>query len=215
MILPHTAAQAVSIAARNVSREEADSQCGQCSTCACQPITTFGLCIFLKPQFAREHPDAMATSPLDALITVALRFRETYAGTTAQTTHRDHRDFDEPAGSPQPTLSSPLTSSIGLTSEWSQAFYRQALLGRPKKRDRFFCHRCGVTSTPHWRSGPDGRNTLCNVRSRPRGGFPTHIPDQPCGLKYAKVRKMYEEQCSGRVDIYHDEEACLKQGFMA
>lgn len=34
-----------------------------------------------------------------------------------------------------------------------------------------FCHLCGIMSTPQWRRGPDGRQSLCNA----------------CGLKFLKV----------------------------
>lgn len=36
-----------------------------------------------------------------------------------------------------------------------------------------YCHICGIKSTPEWRSGPQGRATLCNA----------------CGLRYAKKFK--------------------------
>ncbi|KAE9408319.1 hypothetical protein BT96DRAFT_1013411 [Gymnopus androsaceus JB14] len=36
---------------------------------------------------------------------------------------------------------------------------------------RLFCHSCNVRETPHWREGPDGQRTLCDM----------------CGLHYAKL----------------------------
>ncbi|KAH9461030.1 hypothetical protein MJO28_009822 [Puccinia striiformis f. sp. tritici] len=49
-------------------------------------------------------------------------------------------------------------------------------ISRPSnKRDRvdFLCLDCGVTQSPEWRKGPQGRKTLCNA----------------CGLRYAKKSK--------------------------
>lgn len=40
------------------------------------------------------------------------------------------------------------------------------------------CHRCGTTSTPEWRRGPDGARTLCNA----------------CGLYHAKLVKRKGEK---------------------
>eukprot|EP01105_Mastigella_eilhardi_P005167 TRINITY_DN16944_c0_g1_i1.p1 TRINITY_DN16944_c0_g1~~TRINITY_DN16944_c0_g1_i1.p1 ORF type:complete len:320 (+),score=116.42 TRINITY_DN16944_c0_g1_i1:86-961(+) len=37
-------------------------------------------------------------------------------------------------------------------------------------RSKLFCHKCGKTDTPQWRSGPNGPATLCNA----------------CGLQYAQ-----------------------------
>jgi len=43
----------------------------------------------------------------------------------------------------------------------------------PKRKRKVvaeFCAWCSISTTPEWRRGPDGKNTLCNA----------------CGLKYAK-----------------------------
>lgn len=38
--------------------------------------------------------------------------------------------------------------------------------------------------------------------------------NQPCGLKYAKVRKMYQEQCSTRIDGSPEANQYIKAGYM-
>jgi len=35
------------------------------------------------------------------------------------------------------------------------------------------CYHCSTRETPRWRTGPEGKNTLCNA----------------CGLRYAKYKK--------------------------
>lgn len=39
-------------------------------------------------------------------------------------------------------------------------------LRRKSKSEPLRCFHCGVTNTLHWRYGPNGKNTLCNVRLR-------------------------------------------------
>lgn len=34
---------------------------------------------------------------------------------------------------------------------------------KPIDKSNFKCQRCGITNTPEWRRGPEGRNTLCNA----------------------------------------------------
>lgn len=34
---------------------------------------------------------------------------------------------------------------------------------KPMDKSAFYCHHCGVKSTPEWRKGPDGKHTLCNA----------------------------------------------------
>lgn len=43
----------------------------------------------------------------------------------------------------------------------------------PKKYKIHLCVECGCTQSPEWRSGPTGKNTLCNA----------------CGLRHQKKEK--------------------------
>eukprot|EP00727_Mastigamoeba_balamuthi_P009775 m51a1_g542 putative gata-binding transcription factor (226) ;mRNA; f:424345-425591 len=49
--------------------------------------------------------------------------------------------------------------------------------GRPPLKKPMFCMQCGTTSTPEWRRGERGPNTLCNA----------------CGLQYSKRRRIERE----------------------
>ena len=60
--------------------------------------------------------------------------------------------------------------------------------GKKRKRERthvrkvgYVCTHCGSTSTPEWRKGPLGKNTLCNA----------------CGLQFAKNLKRHQ-QCKDK-----------------
>lgn len=44
---------------------------------------------------------------------------------------------------------------------------------KPTDKSKFYCYQCDTTSTPEWRRGPQGKNTLCNA----------------CGLFYSSFNK--------------------------
>lgn len=46
------------------------------------------------------------------------------------------------------------------------AVEKKKRLRRKSKSEPLRCFHCGVTNTLHWRYGPNGKNTLCNVRRR-------------------------------------------------
>ncbi|RYP72464.1 hypothetical protein DL770_007966 [Monosporascus sp. CRB-9-2] len=77
--------------------------------------------------------------------------------------HGHNHDYDE-ARDPEQSVSS--SKRVHLTPEAEQ---RSKGHNSDSKRA---CQRCGRTDTPEWRTGPEGRKTLCNV----------------CGLLYAKQR---------------------------
>ncbi|RYO74354.1 hypothetical protein DL764_010879 [Monosporascus ibericus] len=78
--------------------------------------------------------------------------------------HGQNHDYDEDRD-PEQSVSS--SKRVQLTPE-----AEQRSKGHSSNSNKRACQRCGRTDTPEWRTGPEGRKTLCNV----------------CGLLYAKQR---------------------------
>ncbi|RYP52929.1 hypothetical protein DL768_002025 [Monosporascus sp. mg162] len=79
--------------------------------------------------------------------------------------HGHNHDYDEDRD-PEKSVTS--SKRLQLTLEVEQRSKGHNSNSNSKRA----CHRCGRTDTPEWRTGPEGRKTLCNV----------------CGLLYAKQR---------------------------
>lgn len=65
------------------------------------------------------------------------------------------------------------------------------------------CMHCGITSTPEWRTGPDGKGTLCNacglryrkfVRAEEKRGVVIAFPAMPALAKPRKRRRLAQQQ---------------------
>lgn len=66
------------------------------------------------------------------------------------------------------------TSDAKLIGESKEPSCSRRKRGRkPIDKSAFYCHHCGIKSTPEWRQGPDGKHTLCNA----------------CGLFYSSFKK--------------------------
>ncbi|RYP13048.1 hypothetical protein DL767_010921 [Monosporascus sp. MG133] len=81
--------------------------------------------------------------------------------------HGHNHDYDEDRD-PEQSVSS--SKRVQLTPEAEQR--SKGHNSNSDSNSKWACQRCGRTDTPEWRTGPEGRKTLCNV----------------CGLLYAKQR---------------------------
>jgi GATA zinc finger len=76
-----------------------------------------------------------------------------------------------PTSSPRSPFASPVTSP-----RRSEPINYQFIQENPTalaKQKQGYCRQCGVTESPEWRVGPEGRRTLCNA----------------CGLQYARIQR--------------------------